>query len=38
VANPVQVWASLFGNLFALQRRTWANMAGIAGERDNQGR
>jgi hypothetical protein len=29
VVNPVQAWVNLAGNLFALQRRTWANIAGV---------
>jgi hypothetical protein len=29
VVNPVQLWATLAGNLFALQRRTWANIPGF---------
>jgi hypothetical protein len=29
VVNPVQLWATLADNLFALQRRTWANIPGF---------
>ena len=29
VVNPVQAWAEVVNNLFALQRQTWANIAGI---------
>jgi hypothetical protein len=38
VANPLQVWASAFENLFSLQRKTWANLAGLAGTRNTQDR
>jgi hypothetical protein len=36
--NPLQVWTTLFENLFSLQRRTWATMASFAGSRDEQNR
>lgn len=36
--NPVQAWATLANNLFALQRNTWANMAGFPGTRNTQDR
>jgi hypothetical protein len=36
--NPVQAWATLANNLFALQRKTWANMAGFPGTRNTQDR
>jgi hypothetical protein len=38
VVNPVQLWATLAGNLFALQRKTWANMAGFDHTRNPQDR
>jgi hypothetical protein len=36
--NPVQAWATLANNLFALQRKTWANLAGFTGTRNPQDR
>jgi hypothetical protein len=38
VANPVQVWAAMVGNLYALQRKTWTNLAGLNGTKDSQER
>jgi hypothetical protein len=35
VANPIQLWVNLAGNLFALQRKTWANIAGIQRSDNN---
>ena len=33
VPNPVQAWAILAENIFALQRRTWANLTGAGTRR-----
>jgi hypothetical protein len=33
VVNPVQLWATFANNVFALQRKTWANLA--AAQRPN---
>jgi hypothetical protein len=27
VVNSIQLWATLANNVFALQRKTWANLA-----------
>jgi len=35
VVNPVQVWSTLVGNLFALQRKTWANFVGVQRSDNN---
>jgi hypothetical protein len=35
VPNPVQAWATLAENIFALQRRTWANLMGAGTRRSD---
>ena len=36
--NPVQLWATVFHNVFSLQRKTLTNLVGLVGARNTQNR